>query len=125
MYLSFVLISVEGSETGRMGGKNQTRFLPSACSDETRLFIHSTPDILANQFRALEEDEIMFLDSLREKQEAEERQRKLQDGEEIKSFKQFVIFPFAKTLRLTPPVQQSGRRTIQRGQQSTPSYSFH
>ncbi|PPQ89392.1 hypothetical protein CVT25_002210 [Psilocybe cyanescens] len=38
---------------------------------------------LANQFRALEEDEIMFLDSIRERQEEEERQRKEKDGEEV------------------------------------------
>ncbi|EGO00433.1 hypothetical protein SERLA73DRAFT_122445 [Serpula lacrymans var. lacrymans S7.3] len=42
---------------------------------------------LANQFRALEEDEIMFLDSLREKQNEEERLRKQQDGEELMDFK--------------------------------------
>ncbi|KAJ7487719.1 N-terminal domain of NEFA-interacting nuclear protein NIP30-domain-containing protein [Mycena galericulata] len=41
---------------------------------------------LANQFRALEEDEIMFLDSVRERQEAEERQRKEKDGEEGAEF---------------------------------------
>ncbi|KAJ7925898.1 N-terminal domain of NEFA-interacting nuclear protein NIP30-domain-containing protein [Mycena leptocephala] len=45
---------------------------------------------LANQFRALEEDEIMFLDSVRERQEAEERQRKEKDGEEVQSFKEAV-----------------------------------
>ncbi|KAK7058849.1 hypothetical protein VNI00_001473 [Paramarasmius palmivorus] len=45
---------------------------------------------LANQFRALEEDEIMFLDSVREKQESEERQRKERDGEEVKNFKEAV-----------------------------------
>ncbi|KZV75537.1 hypothetical protein PENSPDRAFT_536291, partial [Peniophora sp. CONT] len=43
---------------------------------------------LANQFRALEEDEIMFLDSVREKQEAAEREREQRDGEEVKSFRQ-------------------------------------
>ena len=43
---------------------------------------------LANQFRALEEDEIMFLDSIREKQEEEERQRKEKDGEEVRNFKE-------------------------------------
>jgi hypothetical protein len=46
---------------------------------------------LANQFRALEEDEIMFLDSVRERQEAEERQRKEKDGEEVQSFKEYTI----------------------------------
>jgi ATP adenylyltransferase/5',5'''-P-1,P-4-tetraphosphate phosphorylase II len=48
----------------------------------------------ANQFRALEEDEIMFLDSVRERQEEEERQRKQRDGEEIKSFRESVINSF-------------------------------
>ena len=41
----------------------------------------------ANQFRALEEDEIMFLDSIRERQEDEERQRKEKDGVEVMDFK--------------------------------------
>ncbi|KAH9985408.1 NEFA-interacting nuclear protein NIP30 [Russula compacta] len=43
---------------------------------------------LANQFRALEEDEIMFLDSVRERRETEERERKQRDGEELKSFRE-------------------------------------
>ncbi|KAF9015235.1 N-terminal domain of NEFA-interacting nuclear protein NIP30-domain-containing protein [Cyathus striatus] len=46
---------------------------------------------LANQFRALEEDEIMFLDSIREKQEEEERVRKERDGEELKQFKEYIL----------------------------------
>ncbi|KAF7347739.1 hypothetical protein MVEN_01531200 [Mycena venus] len=45
---------------------------------------------LANQFRALEEDEIMFLDSVRERQEAEERERREKDGEEVQNFKEAV-----------------------------------
>jgi len=45
---------------------------------------------LANQFRALEEDEIMFLDSIRERQQEEERIRKERDGEEVKNFKEAV-----------------------------------
>jgi len=45
---------------------------------------------LANQFRALEEDEIMFLDSIREKQEAEERLRRETEGEELKNFREAV-----------------------------------
>ncbi|KNZ73406.1 Protein FAM192A [Termitomyces sp. J132] len=44
----------------------------------------------SNQFRALEEDEIMFLDSVRERQEAEERLRKEQDGEEVKNFREAI-----------------------------------
>ncbi|KAF9056291.1 N-terminal domain of NEFA-interacting nuclear protein NIP30-domain-containing protein [Panaeolus papilionaceus] len=55
---------------------------------------------LANQFRALEEDEIMFLDSIREKQEAEERQRREMDGEELKNFKEAVA---ARTSALNKP----------------------
>ena len=45
----------------------------------------------ANQFRALEEDEIMFLDSIREKQEEEERIRKEMDGEELKNFREYAF----------------------------------
>ncbi|TFK57157.1 hypothetical protein OE88DRAFT_102664 [Heliocybe sulcata] len=41
---------------------------------------------LANQFRALEEDEVLFLDTVRERQEEEERVRKEQDNDELKSF---------------------------------------
>ncbi|KAI9457734.1 N-terminal domain of NEFA-interacting nuclear protein NIP30-domain-containing protein [Russula earlei] len=55
---------------------------------------------LANQFRALEEDEIMFLDSVRERQEQEERERKVRDGEELKSFREAVA---AKVIVKTPP----------------------
>ncbi|KAL0072088.1 hypothetical protein AAF712_001011 [Marasmius tenuissimus] len=55
---------------------------------------------LANQFRALEEDEIMFLDSIREKQEQEERVRRERDGEEVKSFKEAVA---ARTTTSNPP----------------------
>jgi FAM192A/Fyv6, N-terminal domain len=46
---------------------------------------------LGNQFRALEEDEVMFLDSIREAQYEEERKRKQQDGEELKNFREYVI----------------------------------
>ncbi|KAH9082124.1 N-terminal domain of NEFA-interacting nuclear protein NIP30-domain-containing protein [Lactarius deliciosus] len=45
---------------------------------------------LANQFRALEEDEIMFLDSVRERQELEERERQEREGEELKTFREAV-----------------------------------
>lgn len=41
-----------------------------------------------NQFRALEEDEVLFLDALAEKQREEERLRKEMDGEEVKNFRQ-------------------------------------
>ncbi|KAF7784413.1 hypothetical protein Agabi119p4_578 [Agaricus bisporus var. burnettii] len=62
---------------------------------------------LANQFRALEEDEIQFLDSIRERQEAVERQRKEEDGEELKQFKQAVAAR-ASTLNSPPPAPGSG-----------------
>ncbi|KAG6879723.1 hypothetical protein C0992_012326 [Termitomyces sp. T32_za158] len=52
--------------------------------------ILSTLTLAANQFRALEEDEIMFLDSIRERQEAEERLRKEQDGEQVKNFREAI-----------------------------------
>ncbi|PCH33819.1 hypothetical protein WOLCODRAFT_64011 [Wolfiporia cocos MD-104 SS10] len=45
---------------------------------------------LGNQFRALEEDEVLFLDSVLEKQREEERLRKEQDGEELKQFRAAV-----------------------------------
>jgi hypothetical protein len=50
-----------------------------------------TCPIVANQFRALEEDEIMFLDSIREKQAEEERLRKAQDGEELSDFRKYAF----------------------------------
>jgi hypothetical protein len=55
---------------------------------------------LANQFRALEEDEVLFLDSIRERQDEEERQRAEADSEEVKSFKACVIsfIHFGRTL---------------------------
>ncbi|KDR85107.1 hypothetical protein GALMADRAFT_260808, partial [Galerina marginata CBS 339.88] len=64
---------------------------------------------LANQFRALEEDEIMFLDSIRERQEEEERQRKEKDGEEVRNFKEAVA---ARTSAVNnPPPAISGSTT--------------
>ncbi|KAH9944096.1 N-terminal domain of NEFA-interacting nuclear protein NIP30-domain-containing protein [Epithele typhae] len=45
---------------------------------------------LGIQFRALEEDEVLFLDSVLEKQREEERLRKEMDGEEIKNFREAV-----------------------------------
>ncbi|KAI5124622.1 hypothetical protein M0805_004232 [Coniferiporia weirii] len=45
---------------------------------------------LANQFRALEEDEVLFLDSLRNEQQRQELKRKLDDAEEVNGFKQAV-----------------------------------
>lgn len=55
---------------------------------------------LANQFRALTEDETAYLDTLREKREEEERLRKLEDGEELKSYREAVA---AKMTAKPPP----------------------
>lgn len=49
--------------------------------------------LLANQFRALEEDEVLFLDSLRDEQYRQELKRKQEDAEELKGFKEYVIKP--------------------------------
>ncbi|KAH9037294.1 N-terminal domain of NEFA-interacting nuclear protein NIP30-domain-containing protein [Lactarius pseudohatsudake] len=57
---------------------------------------------LANQFRALEEDEIMFLDSVRERQELEERERQEREGEELKTFREAVAAKV--TVKSPPPV---------------------
>jgi hypothetical protein len=62
----------------------------------------------ANQFRALEEDEIMFLDSVREKEEEEERQRKLKDGEEIMNFRQCGTLHFLGTFTTFILLQSRG-----------------
>lgn len=70
-----------------MGRKNKTRFASFCPPSLWRALISHVP---ANQFRALEEDEIMFLDSIREKQEEEERQRKEKDGEEVRNFKEYA-----------------------------------
>lgn len=43
-----------------------------------------------NQFRALEEDEVLFLDSILEKQREEERLQKEMEGEELKNFREYV-----------------------------------
>lgn len=44
--------------------------------------------IPGNQFRSLEEDEVVFLDSVRERQMQEERERKKREGEELKQFRE-------------------------------------
>jgi len=44
----------------------------------------------------------MFLDSIRERQEEEERQRKERDGEEVKNFKEAVA---ARTSAINQPLQ--------------------
>ena len=67
---------------------------------------------LANQFRALEEDEIMFLDSIRERQEQEERQRKEKDGEEVKGFKECVQIAFRSSTSDNRPFTGLSRHEI-------------
>ncbi|KAF8337894.1 N-terminal domain of NEFA-interacting nuclear protein NIP30-domain-containing protein [Cantharellus anzutake] len=55
---------------------------------------------LSNQFRALEEDEVLFLDAVREEQRAEERARQDKDSEEVQNFKAAVA---AREKALTEP----------------------
>lgn len=45
-----------------------------------------------NQFRSLEEDEVHFLDSIQNKKEAEERQRKMDDKEQVRGFHEYGHF---------------------------------
>jgi len=67
---------------------------------------------LANQFRALEEDEIMFLDSIRERQEDEERQRKEKDGVEVMDFKRAVAARENATNKPPPPTISAPAPTL-------------
>lgn len=66
---------------------------------------------LANQFRALEEDEIMFLDSIREKQAEEERLRKAQDGEELSDFRKAVAARENDLNKPTQPMAQPRKQS--------------
>lgn len=66
---------------------------------------------LANQFRALEEDEIMFLDSIREKQAEEERLRKAQDGEELSDFRKAVAARENDLNKPTQPMPQPRKQS--------------
>lgn len=66
---------------------------------------------LANQFRALEEDEIMFLDSIREKQAEEERLRKAQDGEELSDFRKAVAARENDLNKPTQPMTQPRKQS--------------
>ncbi|KAJ7070919.1 N-terminal domain of NEFA-interacting nuclear protein NIP30-domain-containing protein [Mycena amicta] len=64
---------------------------------------------LANQFRALEEDEVAFLDQIREKRDAEERLRQEQDGEEVQNFKEAVA---ARASALNNPPPSASKPTL-------------
>ena len=77
-----------------MGGENKIRYKLST-SLPCQALAHSwsadhTPwhafDDIANQFRALEEDEVQFLDTIKSEQERKELKRKLEDAEEVKGF---------------------------------------
>ncbi|KAF8481139.1 N-terminal domain of NEFA-interacting nuclear protein NIP30-domain-containing protein [Russula ochroleuca] len=73
---------------------------------------------LANQFRALEEDEIMFLDAVRERQIVEERERRERDGEELKSFREAVA---AKVIVKTSPAVPAIESTSVAAPKATPA----
>lgn len=77
-----------------MGRKDEARFVQWFQSPWGLLSIRIW--FSANQFRALEEDEIMFLDSIRERQEDEERQRKEKDGVEVMDFKKYASYSVRK-----------------------------
>jgi hypothetical protein len=64
------------------------------------LFAHDSTQIphKGNQFRALEEDEVMFLDSIRERQLEEERKREEEDGVELAGFRECVCSNCAKVM---------------------------
>lgn len=84
---------------------------------------------LGNQFRALEEDEVLFLDSVLEKQREEERLRKETEGEELKNFREAVAarenaakpppvpeaappMPKAKTTSAAPTVKKDSKKSL-------------
>ncbi|EJD03840.1 uncharacterized protein FOMMEDRAFT_82308 [Fomitiporia mediterranea MF3/22] len=60
---------------------------------------------LANQFRALEEDEVQFLDTIRDEQTKNELKRKREDAEEVKGFMAAVAA--RNTLPDKPPTSTS------------------
>jgi FAM192A/Fyv6, N-terminal domain len=71
-----------------MGAEDETQFvIPQTSSQLLVLTMLAIADT-GNQFRSLEEDEVVFLDSVREEQLEEERKRKERDGEELKSFRE-------------------------------------
>lgn len=55
-----------------------------------RTFANSDRITIGNQFRSLEEDEVLFLDSVMEQKLEEERKRQDQDGEQVKNFKECI-----------------------------------
>lgn len=85
LFFAFLLKVATDSKTGSLGRKKQAWYYNFYL---TLTHLPTLISALANQFRALEEDEIMFLDSIRERQEEEERQRKEKDGEEMKLFRE-------------------------------------
>jgi hypothetical protein len=91
--LRLLLKDATDSQTGSLGRKEQAWYYTTILSKLSPFLISA----LANQFRALEEDEIMFLDSIRERQEEEERQRKEKDGEEVKNFRECAFFHMPTT----------------------------
>ena len=48
--------------------------------------------LTGNQFRALEEDEIHFLDSIVDEKITKENKRKREENEELKNFRECVVF---------------------------------
>lgn len=78
------------------------------------------PCVAGNQFRALEEDEVLFLDSILEKQREEERLRKETEGEELKNFREYVSgFCDPQAASSASDLTQGGCSTGERSKAST------
>ncbi|KAJ3477545.1 hypothetical protein NLI96_g10394 [Meripilus lineatus] len=74
---------------------------------------------LGNQFRALEEDEVLFLDSVLEKQRQEEKERQESDGKELEGFRQAVAA--RENAAKPPPVTPSApNNTTAKSKSSAP-----
>jgi len=73
-----------GCGSGRMGTEDEIEYVI------INVYLRESNDFIipGNQFRSLEEDEVVFLDSVRERQMQEERERKKREGEELKQFRE-------------------------------------
>jgi hypothetical protein len=63
--------------------------LSKATLCEPIIIFHLHP-FIGNQFRALEEDEVQFLDTMIEEQQEEERKRKLEEDADLGEFRQYT-----------------------------------
>jgi ATP adenylyltransferase/5',5'''-P-1,P-4-tetraphosphate phosphorylase II len=73
-----------------MGGENQTEYV--LIKIMRNLPIDFTQ---GNQFRALEEDEVHFLDGIMDEKITKENKRKQEENEELKNFREYVRNAFS------------------------------